>query len=233
MSNGFHASDGRTASRRQAGSSPGTRRRPGLNGRRESSTLSSRSWGALWVRHLITLAVLFGALSATAAEVREQRNSTTGLASWKVEDRGFSLELLQVSADFVRAFYGSRGMPPDLVESIAGFCVFGTVARNESQKPLSYRVSDWRYVTQDGMEHPVKTKTQWQNQWGDRGAPYLWSLLPDDQTFDDGDWNQGFTTVAALRGARFDLIYSWSLHGQTYTGKMEGLRCAPAELRAP
>jgi hypothetical protein len=185
------------------------------------------------VRHVITLLVLLGALSAAAAEVREQRNPKTGLASWKVDDRGFSLELLQVSADFVRAFYASRGTPPDLVESIARYCVFGTVARNESQEPLSYRVSDWRYVTPDGTEHPLKTKTQWHEQWGDRGAAYTWSLLPDDQTFDIGDWNQGFTTVAVPRGARFDLIYSWSQRGQTYTGKMEGLRCAPAELRAP
>jgi hypothetical protein len=185
------------------------------------------------LRYLAAWLLLSASFASAGAEVRELRNPSTGLASWKAEDQGFSLELLQVSPDFVRAFYASRGMPPDLVDSIARHCVFGTVVRNESREPLSYRVADWRYVTAAGQEHPVKTKSDWLAQWGERGAPYGWSLLPDDQTFDPGDWNQGFTTVSVPHGSPFELLYSWSQDGRRHIGKIARLRCAPAEPQTP
>lgn len=170
---------------------------------------------------------------AGAVQVHAQRNPQTGLSSWKAEEGGFSLELVQLPPDYVKAFYEARGVPPELMKGMEQYCVFGSIARNESHQPLSYRVADWRYVTPDGAEHPLKTKSDWVNEWRELGVAYMWSLLPDDQTLDGGDWNQGFTTVALPPDSAFDLLYSWSRNGQTYTARIPGMRCAPAQAPAP
>lgn len=165
-----------------------------------------------------------------AAEVQQSRNPETGLLSWKVEDQGFSLELVQLHTDFVRAVYGARGLPPELINGIAAYCVFGTIAVNTADSPLSYRVADWRAVTLDGQQHLLKTKTQWVNEWMKMGVPYNWSILPDDQTFEVGDWSQGFTTVKLPRESVFDLVYSWTIQGETHVGRIEKLHCPPEQL---
>lgn len=169
-------------------------------------------------------------LALSAGEVRQHTDPDTGLLSWQVHEPGFSMQLLQLLPDYVRATYIARGLPPDLVEAVAGYCVFGTIVTNDSQQQLSYRVADWRYVTADGKAHPLKTKTQWVSEWKERGVAFRWSMLPDDQTFEPGDWSQGFTTIALPPGSTFDLVYSWRYRGETHEGKLEGLRCAPAEL---
>ncbi len=167
-----------------------------------------------------------------AAEVQQERNPETGLLSWKTEDRGFSLELIQLHPDFVRAVYGARRFPPELIDGIAVYCVFGTIAMNISDSQLSYRVADWRAVTPDGLEHALKTKTEWVTEWMKMGVPYNWSILPDDQTFEVGDWSQGFTTVKLPRESVFDLLYSWTVEGETHVGRIEKLRCPPKQLPA-
>ena len=54
----------------------------------------------------ILLAFLTGqAISATAVVTE---NTATGLKSWKIEDRGFSLELVQLLPEFAQATYDSR-----------------------------------------------------------------------------------------------------------------------------
>ncbi len=169
-------------------------------------------------------------LALTAGEVQQYTNPDTGLLSWQVRGPGFSMQLLQVLPDYVRATYSARGLPPDIVETIAGYCVFGTIVTNDSKQRVSYRVADWRYITADGQAHPVKTKTQWVNEWKDQGVAFRWSILPDDQTFEAGDWSQGFTTLPLSPGSVVDLVYSWRYQGETHEGKLEGLRCAPAEL---
>ncbi|MDJ0871866.1 MAG: hypothetical protein QNJ87_08855 [Gammaproteobacteria bacterium] len=181
------------------------------------------------LRYLALLFLLVPCLVA-AAEVKQSRNSETELFSWQVEDRGFSLELVQLHTDFVRAVYGARGFPPALIDGIAEYCVFGTIAINTSDAQLSYRVADWRYVTPDGEQHPLKTKTQWTTEWMKMGVPYNWSILPDDQTFEVGDWSQGFTTVRLPRESVFDLVYSWTVEGKTHVSRIEELRCAPEHL---
>ncbi len=178
----------------------------------------------------IMLCWLLTSVSALAADVQQSRAPDTGLLSWKVMDRGFSLEFIQLLPDFVRAVYAARGLPPEAIEGIARYCVFGTIAINTSNSQVAYRVADWRYVTPDGKEHPLKTKTQWVNEWGKMGIPFKWSILPDDQAFEVGDWSQGFTTVALPRESIFDLIYSWTLEGKTHVGRIEKLRCAPEQL---
>ena len=130
----------------------------------------------------------------------------------------------------MRAVYGGRRFPAELVDGIAAYCVYGTIARNISDGRLSYRVADWRAVTPDGREHALKTKTGWVNEWMKMGVPYNWSILPDDQTFEVGDWSQGFTTVKLPRESVFDLVYSWTVGEETHVGRIESMRCPPERL---
>ncbi len=179
-------------------------------------------------------ASLIGALlfcwPLAAAEVQRTVNPDTGLLTWKVEDRGLSLELIQLQPDFVRATYSARGLPSAVTEQVAGFCVFGTIARNTSNARVSYRVADWRYVTPDGKQHRLKTKTEWVDEWRRLGVKFAWSILPDDQAFEVGDWSQGFTTVDLPPESSFDLVYSWRVQGDSHVRTIEDLSCAPETL---
>jgi hypothetical protein len=103
---------------------------------------------------------------------------------------------------------------------------------------MSYRVKDWRYRAKaddgtSGKALPVKTKTQWLEEWRKAGVTFSWTLLPDAGEFAVGDWQQGFTTVKLPREAEFDLIYRWQLDGVEHEGVLEGLKCAPEELDLP
>ncbi len=176
------------------------------------------------------LRILFSALwfalfSGPAFSAEVVVNPETGLKSWKVEDRGFSLELVQLLPEFVQATYSSRDLPPAIYQSMHGYCVFGTVARNETDAALSYRVADWRTVTRDGKKHRLRTKSEWIAVWKKLGADFSYSILPDDINFDVGDWAQGFTTPKIAPGTHFDLIYVWSQHGKTFTGQIKNLAC--------
>ena len=159
-------------------------------------------------------------------------NPDTGLISWKSRGDALELELLQVLPDYVRAVYSSRGLPREIVDKVSGYCVFGTILHNRSEGPVAYRVADWRYITPDGERHRIRTKTEWVQEWRDMGVAFRWSMLPDDQTFEVGDWGQGFTTINLTPGSRFDLEYNWRVNDTTYTRTIEGVECAPAEAPA-
>ena len=163
------------------------------------------------------------------AAVQTFTDEATGLLSGQDRHPGFSLQFIQLLPDYVRAVYSARGLQPKVVELMAGYCMFGTIIKNESDKPLSYRVADWRYITADGQAHPVKTKTQWLKEWQDMGVAFRWSLLPDDQQFAPGDWSQGFTTLPLARGTVFKLKYQWTQQEETHEGIFEELQCAPEE----
>ena len=163
------------------------------------------------------------------AAVAQQVNPDTGLLSWKVDDQAFSIELIQVLPDYVRAVYAARGLPQKIIDDVSSYCVFGTIIRNTTAAPLSYRVADWRYTTPDGARHRLKTKSEWVQEWRDMGVAFRWSMLADEQTFAEGDWVQGFTTVKLPPDSRFDLDYAWSQHGRKYVATIKGVRCAPAE----
>jgi hypothetical protein len=161
------------------------------------------------------------------AEIQTFTDDTSGLLSWVARHPGFSLQFIQLLPDYVRAVYSARGLPDKVVELMASHCIFGTIIKNESDQPLSYRVADWSYVTQDGQSHPIKTKTQWLKDWQDMGVAFRYSLLPDDQTFAPGDWSQGFTTLPLPPDTLVALHYSWTQKGKKHEGVFENLRCAP------
>jgi hypothetical protein len=162
--------------------------------------------------------------------IAEHVSPDTRLSSWKSEGDALDFELLQVLPDYVRAVYTSRGLPKTVVDKVSSYCVFGTILRNTTDSPLSYRVADWRYITPDGVRHPIRTKSEWVSEWRDMGVAFRWSMLPDDQTFAVGDWGQGFTTIALQPDSRFALQYSWSQDNKTETRMIEEVRCAPAEM---
>ncbi len=168
--------------------------------------------------------------AASAANISAQQNEASGLYSWVAESEGFSIELIQVLPDFIRAIYMSHDFPQAEVDEIAGYCVFGTIIKNTSQKQLDYDVADWHYTDNDGKNYPVKTKSQWLEQWRKAGVTFSWTLLPDKGTFYQGDWQQGFTTIKLPRESEFKLTYKWTIDGTEHTDIFEGLRCAPEQL---
>ncbi len=173
---------------------------------------------------------LINMTTAAASTVSIHKNETTGLLTWTAKDTGFSIELIQLIPDFIRAIYAKHNFPAEEVERAASYCIFGTILKNTSEQHLSYRVKDWSYRTKDGTVYSVKTKTEWLEEWKKAGILFSWTLLPDVGEFAVGDWQQGFTTIKLARESEFDLIYSWQLDGVTHTGVLKNLKCAPESL---
>jgi len=186
-------------------------------------------------KFLILVGIIISSVIApvNSAEVKIHKNEVSGLLTWTSEDKGFQIELIQLLPDFIRAIYAKHNFPSDEVERAASYCMFGTILKNTSQQHLSYRVENWRYRTKDGIEHAVKTKTQWLNEWRKSGIIFSWTLLPDVGEFAVGDWQQGFTTIKLARNDEFDLIYKWSLDGVEHSGVLPNLKCAPESLAEP
>ncbi len=159
--------------------------------------------------------------------VRVTSDPQTGLKSWHYEGDGLAIELVQVPPDFIRASYARRGLPDTVIEAVATRCVFGTIVRNVGQRPLGYRVADWRYSRDDGVQHPIKTKSEWLTEWHAMGVRFSWSILADDPVFAVGDWIQGFTTVPEPHGSRLDLKVVWTVEGEQHEKVLPGLECAP------
>ena len=167
---------------------------------------------------------------ASESQTTIHKNKESGLLIWTSKGNGFSIELIQLIPDFIRATYGNHNFPPEEIERIAGYCLFGTIIQNTSQQQVSYRVSDWRYIDKKGKSYPVKTKTQWLDEWKKAGITFSWTLLPDSGDFEVGDWQQGFTTVQLAREEKFDFVYNWTLDGVKHTATIKNMSCAPDEL---
>jgi hypothetical protein len=182
---------------------------------------------------LCTLTLCSASSISHAAKVTIQQNETSGLKSWISESQGFSVELIQLLPDFIRAIYMSHGFPESEFEEIASYCVFGSVIKNASNKTLEYDVSNWYYTDTNGKQHKIKTKTDWLEQWQKAGITFSWTMLPDKGTFYVGDWQQGFTTVELPRESKFDFTYKWKLDGIEYSDTIEGMSCAPESISLP
>lgn len=176
--------------------------------------------------------MLFFSNSLVAAEQTVHKNETNGLYTWTSAGDGFSVELIQVVPDFIRAIYSKHNFPHDQIEEIASYCVYGSVIKNTSDKVLAYNVSDWKYEHK-GKSYPVKTKTRWLDQWHKAGVVFSWTLLPDEGEFYEGDWQQGFTTIKLPRGSRFDLVYTWTLDDISHSDRITNIECSPEEVTAP
>ncbi|MCK4706503.1 MAG: hypothetical protein KAT90_13570, partial [Gammaproteobacteria bacterium] len=87
---------------------------------------------------IIFVLLLFINISCHAAEVSIHKNEVTGLLTWAVEENGFSIELIQLLPDFIRAIYAKHDFPKEEIERVAGYCVFGTILKNTSSQQLNY-----------------------------------------------------------------------------------------------
>ena len=175
-------------------------------------------------------------LSPAAAQAADAVPATAASAaqpSWTNARHAFTVQLIQLRPDNVRAFYENMGYPPKAIDAIARVCVFGTSIRNNAKVPISYDVADWKAVTPNGKGHPLITKTQWLHRWQPLGVRSDWSILPAQQTLQPGDWAQGFTTVDLPRGTRFKLVFFWREHGTQHQATLAGPQCAAAPHTQP
>ena len=193
---------------------------------RRNNNYNFSSLVSLPVVYLISISTVF-------AETTIHKNTETGLITYGAEQDGFSIELIQLLPDFVRAIYAKHDFPKNEVERIANYCVFGTIIKNTSLHALSYDVSNWHYGY-EGDIHTVKTKTEWLNEWSKVGILFSWTLLPDAGTFEVGDWQQGFTTIKTPRESKFDLTVNWTLDDNgksvSYSNTIKGIACPPQTI---
>ena len=185
------------------------------------------------INFLYCLFICAGLLLSTtinAASISVHKNELSGLLTYTSEDDGFSIELIQLLPDFVHAVYAKHDFSKSEIDRINTYCVFGSIIKNTSQQQLAYKVSDWTYVDAKGNKHPVKTKSQWLEEWRKAGIKFSWTLLPDEGIFEVGDWQQGFTTIKQPRDLKFDLNYTWKLNGVAHSGTLKDLSCAPEDI---
>jgi len=184
------------------------------------------------VKILIGLLFIAVHTMVCAGNVTVYKNEVSGLLIWSVENEGLKLELIQIIPDFIRTIYAKHHFPTDEIERIASYCMFGTILKNTSDRHLSYRVADWRYMfkNKDGNileTFPVKTKSEWLEEWKTAGIIFSWTLLPDAGEFAMGDWQQGFTSIRLPRESIFDLTYNWRLDGIEHSAVLKNIQCAP------
>ena len=68
-------------------------------------------------------------VTVQAANVSVHKNEQTGLLTYTSESEGFSIELIQLLPDFVRAVYAKHDFPKSEIERIANYCVFGSIVK--------------------------------------------------------------------------------------------------------
>ena len=185
----------------------------------------------------LSLAVLLaGVFSAGAAraEALWSVDGDTGLATWRWQGDGVSVELVQRLPDQTRAFFLGRGFSAKAADAIALGCVFQAIITNTSAKGASttieYHAGDWR-VTTSSDSHAPKLKETWDQQWEVMGVSqgariaFRWSLLPTSQRFEAGDYNWGMISFGLAPGTVFHLDLVWYKDGKLETGRIEEMAC--------
>lgn len=169
-------------------------------------------------------------VTSVADNIAREVNPETGLPRWIIDGDNVRIELVPLTREYTQAVLSSRGLPRNVIESIADYCTFGTIIRNGTDAILANRLADWRYITADGIRHPPKTKSEWVSEWQKQGVTFRWLLMAENQVYAPADWGQGFTTVKLPPETDFDLEYSWELGGAIHTGTVKDMKCAPRTL---
>jgi hypothetical protein len=165
------------------------------------------------------------------AETRHSVSPDSGLSTWETESDGVHLRLTQISHEQAQAFMLARGLDENSVNDFASTCVFMTVLRNDTTRPIKYYLMKWRYVPEDGTPQLMLTKHDWFARWQPRGLAkpvkiaFEWSQFPVEHTFAPGDWNQGMTTFDLPPGSHFDLVYRWWQSGKLFEGTLQNVQC--------
>jgi len=154
---------------------------------------------------LLVSLLLSGAL---AAAVTVEVGKETGLKTWEWREDGVSLRLVQRLPDQTRAYL---------------------LARDLDQWEVHYQ----------GRTMHMMTRERWKERLSQAGVSkagriaFNWSLMPTRQHFEPGDYNWGMTSYGLPPGSRFDLKLKLILGGKPLEALIEGLECAPEELRSP
>ncbi len=186
-------------------------------------------------RQFVAPALVALVAHAAAAGTARSVDPASGLETWETQGKGLAVRLTQISPEQAQAFFEARGFPTERARHYARDCVFMTVVRNTGTTPVELDLRRWRYQPRGGEPRPLKVKEEWLSEWDARGIDpaarigFEWSQFPTTQTFAPADWNQGMTTYALPRGARFDLIYEWQSGDKTHAGRLAGARCARSE----
>lgn len=182
------------------------------------------------VMALITVPAIAG---NSRVNIQHIVDSKTRIESWQLQDEGVEVLLIQISPDQARGFFLARGFKRVDVDYYASSCVFATVVKNLSPRPISYRLANWRYAkAAGGAARKLKLKEDWLREWKQRGVSqsaqiaFEWSQHPEAQTLEPNDWNQGMTTYQVPHGSRFDLTVKWQIGARKYEDKIRGIRCA-------
>jgi hypothetical protein len=171
-------------------------------------------------------------LGSSAATVERGVDAETGLRSWEWREAGVVLRLVQRLPDQTWAFFQARGFSSATADRIADACIFQTIFRNQSARPLGYSLDDWR-VLHRGERASLMTRERWDAGWQEGEASQAarialrWSLLPTRQLFEPGDYNWGMIGYGLPPGEAFDLELVLRLGDQQMTRTIEGIVCAP------
>ena len=173
--------------------------------------------------------------SRVFASVSVETGPETGLKTWEWKQDGVSLRLVQRLPDQTRAYLLARGFDAGSADLVARNCLFGSMFRNDSDRPLDFDLDDWR-VVREGKVGRMMTRERWKPLLEQSGVPrsgriaFNWSLMPTRQHFEPGDYNWGMTAYGLPPGSRFDLHLRIDLGGKPLEARIEGLECAPEQL---
>jgi hypothetical protein len=162
-----------------------------------------------------------------AGETRYTVSPDSGIGTWETETDGVHLRMTQITPDQARAFMAARGLDEKSVEAFARHCVFMTVLRNDTRRPINYCLAEWRYVPEDDVPQVLLTRHDWMANFQNRHLSqaarlaFEWAQFPVEQTYFPGDWNQGMTTFELPPGSRFDVVYRWRQGKTLHEGRLE------------
>ncbi len=173
--------------------------------------------------------------ASAMAGVTQSVDEETALASWKIDDGDFELELTQLLPDQTRAFFLARGFSKQIANAIATSCIMQTIGRNSAEKGVQGAVDvdlkQWRML-HDGVEGPIKLKEQWDSEWSSDEVSdtarlaFRWATFPTQQNFAPGDFGWGMTSFGLVPGERFDLKVVWSAAGVQKEAWIRRVQCA-------
>ena len=158
----------------------------------------------------------------------------TGLIKWYWRNGTFSFSTQQRLPDQTRAFFLGRGLPKEAVESLATSCIFQAEIRNLSAsggQPVTIELDSWRISHKDESAPPVLA-SEWKQRFQrlglrqDASIALRWSLFPEEQTFEPGDYNWGMISYGPKPNERFDLTFVWYEGSEKHQATLTRLVCA-------
>ncbi len=172
-------------------------------------------------------------LQAGTAAIERGESEDTGLKYWIYQKDGFYLKLNQRLPDQTRAYFEARGFDQPSAEIAGTSCLFQTMIKNTGDIPGSFikaDLSEWKVVS-NGNTTSMQLRDYWKKLWLEKKQPqsariaFKWSLLPGNIDYDINDFNWGMTSYGLPPGTRFDLHFTWSRDGKSYSGVISDVKC--------